>query len=225
MSLINDALKKAQKQREGQTGLPVSPPSLRDVPIPAVPKASRSPSAVVVGITVSLGLILLLTLGAGAAYLIFQWRPTGESAPPALAQTSGETANEPSRNGEMTSPPTLDPVPASQPTPVTPAPAPAPAPVPTPATQAAAATTPAPTAPAQSPRVPLVERNPEVEQYLRRVNISAREAGPDSRVAIDGTVFFLGDVVMPEFGLRLTGVTTNRIVFQDEAGAIYYRRL
>lgn len=219
MSLINDALKKAQKQREGEIPpLPVKP---QDVPIPASPKRRSGPSPVVLGFAMGLVLMVLMMVGGASVYLIMEWRKS-----PGEVASVGPIAEVQTTHAEQVRMVDREPVEevletVSQESPGQGSRSSA---VPSQATTRDPESTAVPrmAVPLEPPEV---ERKPEVELFLRNVNISARAAGSDSRAAIDGTIFYLGDLVLPEYGLRLIEVTPTRILFQDRDGATYQRRL
>lgn len=51
-----------------------------------------------------------------------------------------------------------------------------------------------------------------------------RSAGSDSKVLMNDRVYRLNDIVDHEQGIRLTGVATGALTFEDESGAVYTRQ-
>lgn len=226
MSLINEALKKAQKQRTGEA------PSLSTLPTIGGESAARiarhsQPS----GFNP-----LLLGLGAGAVLfvlglVIFLLRsPATPARSPAVA-TAPVSAPTPAR-------PAAPPAPASAPTAfvltipqVTPpnnaSPVPPVAPahstaVQSPTTPAAAA------APAPAPVTPPPNVPPKMElkaiTFIETMRVTGiRASATDSKVLMNDRVYRPGDIVEHVLGLKLTAITANSLTFEDEKGARYTR--
>jgi len=230
MSLINDALKKAQKQRTGET------PSLTAMPSVGGESAARiarrgKPAGFNAMVTwIALGVAALAVVIAGIVFLL---RP---KAP--VPSTSAPVAN---AAPTPTAPPAAQPV-----TPV--APAPTPAPVTPPPTTVALAVSPVATpppaanvaAPAAASSTIVLAPAPEPAKsaapastrklenrainYFDSIGVAGiRASGTDSKVLMNDRVYRIGDLVEAEMGLRLAGITTNSLTFEDEKGGRYTR--
>lgn len=260
MSLINEALKKAQKQRAHEpltasTGAPPPPRvAKRKEPMPAQ-------TLVIIG---SLCLLLIVALGAGAWY-IFKESSTQIAATSSrtVPATNGPAVTNPAPAPEaaastVTLPQTL---PQAAATPgiassATPAPAisnPSPTSAAIPAT--GTSTSPAlpaatgPHAPAESqPPQPAavaslpgaspapvdviqitsadlkrsIPPNPQALAVVDTFKVSGiRASASDPKVLLNDRVFRLNDIVERTYGLKLTEVHADRLLFIDDAGAVY----
>lgn len=245
MSLINDALKKAQRQRTG--GAEPSPDAAGS-PTPA--DGTRRPTSSTPWLLLVGGAVLGVVLAVGAFIL---W-PRSAATPaqtaavtPAPATTATAPATQPAN------PPVATVTPA-QPAEVTTATAPAVQPavaLPIAATPAPVETTPAPTTPATvtlqvpvpapavaatepakkpatpAPAAPAEPAGPSaafVNTVLSLRVAGIRFAGADSKVIMNDRVFRIGDMVEVNAGIRLTGVTPDSLTFVDLSGATYTRR-
>ena len=224
MSLINDALKKAQQQRQGdQKSERLTPPP----PIPRTMPERSGPNALSFLMVFVAGGVLLALIGGGA-WWIFQNlgsdpEPTRVVKPVVEEPSTEENQGARSTMGEVRE--TLDrgaqraqdideitnntdderAEEDSQP----------------PTEPRATPSTPSPPPPTSSD----VERDPEVQTFLRNISITAREAGEDSRIIVDGQIFFIGDTVLIEHGLRFIAIRSSEVIFEDRRGAVYRRRL
>jgi hypothetical protein len=52
-----------------------------------------------------------------------------------------------------------------------------------------------------------------------------RASATDSKVLMNDRVYRLGDIVDHEMGLKLVGITSNSLTFEDEKGGRYTRTL
>jgi hypothetical protein len=229
MSLINEALKKAQKQRTGES------PSLSGLPgVGGEPAARIARRAKPVGFN---SLLTRIGIGAGAVALlvvagIFLARmltsPPAAPAKPAVvaaAETVSKPADaapaKPAEPGAANANKFLLPVaviPTPAPAPVTPAPA---AVENKPAVTAAVVTA-APAAPAKP--APAAKLEPKAISYIENIRVAGiRASGADSKVLMNDRVYRVGDTVEHELGLKLTGITSNSLSFEDERGAKYTR--
>jgi hypothetical protein len=240
MSLINEALKKAQKQRTGE-----SPP------LAAMPGVGGEPAARIARRAKPVGfnsLLMRLGLGAGALvvlvvagfFLVRVLKNKPETPPPAKTAPATETAPSPV---------------ASAPTPVVPAPtstvantfvlpvAPPPAPAAAhktepavPKTDAAgpkveskpvvaAPVTPPPQAEPAKPAAPAPKMGSKGINYIENLRIAGiRASATDSKVLMNDHVYRIGDTVEHELGLKITGITSSSLTFEDEHGAVYTRQ-
>lgn len=224
MSLINDALKKAQRQRTGEgdmaTGSGSAAGGLR-----RASGSPPSPSFILLGGGVLAGAILAL-----AVVLFF----TRNSANPANAEVAKVAApeNPPPRPAATATPAasTLAPVsltiaatPSTQSAPVEETATKTPETTKAPAAEQEVATPPpaepVPSGPAVRPRPSL--RMIEAVEAFRVAGI--RASGSDPRVLMNDRVFRIGDSVDHALGIKLTDVTANSLTFVDESGATYTR--
>lgn len=217
MSLINDALKKAQRQRGDSNPPSPSAPSAAPMPGPlsAAPSRRATPASRPQLLLLGVGTLLGLALALGAVFLLRQPEPPASATPPAAASV----APEPARTAAAEPAASL-PVTASSPTPAKAEEAPLltvstrpsePAPVLTPAAS--------PATPATPPRASLT-----MIQTIEAFRIAGvRASGPDSKVLMNDRVYRIGDTVDHALGIRISAVTANSITFVDEAGAAYTR--
>lgn len=212
MSLINDALRKAQRQRSGEDA-EVSAP--RDGPH-AGPELRRSPrpsrNALLVGAGVLGGALLVVLVVA-----LLPRRPAAApSVPPSRAAAVAE-AEAPLRLAPA------DPIVLTVPSPPPPLPSIRPeAPAGDPAPSLAATAAPPSPAPISlvGPPVPGARFVAAVDAF--RV-AGIRAAGADSKVLMNDRVFRVGDLVERDLGIRLTGASADSLTFTDSTGATYTR--
>lgn len=221
MSLINEALKKAQRQRaEGPAGVP--PPAAAPTAggAPAAPIAKRRPP-------MPARTLVILLVGGGSVLvmggvLAFLFLGDDSAVPPrAPAPVVASAHSVPPVAPAPESP--IAPVPAPVPAPVievrlpaiphaTPAPSPAPVPAP-------AVVHPEPVKPA-IPRVPTA--NPLVYEFLEKLRVAGIRASPtDPKVIMNDRVFRLNDIVDRITQLRLVHIDNDTLTFVDGSGFEY----
>lgn len=243
MSLINEALKKAQRQTHpespvssrplGSTGLPYSAPSAPPVKPPAPPVALIVAGA---GVLISVSVLATVWLLRAPTPAVKEAKPAGvrHEVPPAASTVVIATAPDTA----PTAPP-LAPRPALSAAADTPPPAPAPAPtvaaaaaptlvpLPTQPTPASPAKVVAKVAPVSPPPAVIddVEASAAAAQKLiDEMRISGvRQQGAGSKVLINGRVYRLNEIVDRTLGLRLTQVHPTQLTFTDRQGAIFTR--
>lgn len=231
MSLINDALKKAQRER-GET------PSVSNAPMPgggsattarANAKSGPKPPFLLLGAGALLGVLVALVA-------VFWLRP---ASTPTAASTPATVVSAPRTAEAQPTPPTpsaamptatksaeIAPVIKSEPPVVATA-------TPTPSPTAATATLEPIVAPASGPvseATPTVPSGPltpsprmvEAIEAFRVTGIRAG-SGTDAKVLMNDRVFRLGDIVDHALGIRLTAATPNSLTFRDSSGATYTR--
>lgn len=215
MSLINDALKKAQRQRSTDSAPPLAAP----------PTAGPGPGARAVkrakplAFDVQMLRLALTVLGVGlvlvGGVLYFQWKayPTGTLTLSGIKPRPKSPAKEIPVSVEQKIPlvvPAADPD-QSATTAVEPS-------LPIVSTPAA------PIEPA-GPRSTLKARpDPRILAFIDTVRITGiRASGADSKVLMNDRVFRVNDMVDRTLGLRLTAVEANALIFEDERGVIYTR--
>ncbi|HEX2861276.1 MAG TPA: hypothetical protein VHN79_06535 [Lacunisphaera sp.] len=237
MSLINEALKKAQKQRTGES------PSLSSMPTIGGQKASQiarrgGPSelnTLLVRLGLGVGVLAVLIVGG-----VLLFRSQGPDIPPAVVATTPAPSPQAAAPATpaATTPATVTVTvatpaattastfvvpsatpPAPEPARVEPAPA-APLPV--------IAQTPAPVAepPRTEPVRPATpaKLEPRAINYIEGIRVAGiRASSTDSKVLMNDRVYRLGDTVEHELGLRLVGITSHSLTFEDDRGAKYTR--
>ena len=229
MSLINEALKKAQKQR---TGEPEPLPTIGGESAARIARRGKPAgfSALIIRIVAgAIGVIAIVV-----ATVIFMRRSPAESTPvkPAPVVTQAPVVQTP-----VTKPVEAAPQPQGE----TPAPAVAkpmvvaaapakiePAKPPVVETPAPAIVTPVATAPLITTPSTEATRPGRLEAravtFIEAIRVTGiRASGSDRKVLMNDRVYRLGDLVEPEMGLTLVGIATNALTFQDEKGAKYTR--
>lgn len=242
MSLINDALKKAQRQRTDEAA------DAAAVPGAARTAKGRPAAGSNLMILVGAGALALVGLSVGVTVFLLN-RPASPPPQPAAAKTESPIAAEPPASSPMVSLPSLALPPASAATsivseppgpPTTASAAPS-----TPALAANNATLPAPTVattpdvaspappaaslpePVEPPvvaTVPPAEPDAGIYQYVDALRITGvKAAGTDSRVLMNDRVYRVNDIVERNLGLRLIKVESNALTFSDADGAMYVK--
>lgn len=243
MSLINEALKKAQQQRSG-SGFHMS--------LGRLASASESGSNQSIMLKLIIGLILMaVILGASLSILFYGiWQgkqtenppvaaaapttepdavaaiqPTAQAATaapqPALSTVTSYTANQPRQAVVKSPPPALE-VNTSTPPPLS-------AEVSGQIAGKELSVTPSvgETAPAASPSsvqsVPKPDK--QVMAYIRMLNVNAvRMAGNDSKVFMNNEIFRLNSTVNSDLKIKILKINPKQIVFIDNAGIKYIKR-
>lgn len=204
MSLINEALKKAQRQRSdaGSTVTPPVPGGPPASPSPARRGARNTPWLLFAG-----GAGLLVVVSVVTTTLIFT-RSSAVEKPPAPSPTSA-----------LRSPPAGNAGSADRPPPIIQAPI-------ITAPETAIDETPLPGIATLAAQPPPAESKPDARIYafidaLRVTGV--RAAGDDSRVLMNGQVYRRNDIVERTMGLRLIAVEQESLTFSDPQGAIYVK--
>ena len=168
--------------------------------IPVVPKVAAAPSVPVkaIGLVFAVSFLFLLLIVLGSWQV---WRMMSVDRGEVAAAETNETVAVERQSSESVREALATPQPESRP-----------------------ATTPAVEVSSQRTAV-RVSRDPEVESYLQRASISAREAGENSRVIINGRFYSLGEEVHFGDSLRIVEVSGGTVVFRDRAGTEYLHRL
>ncbi len=251
MSLINEALKKAQRARTGD--------STEVAPLPGGRVTKRAqPRTAQQLVLIAAGGIVLVVLSVIATVYLLNREPEPKPAAPKAATPAPTptTAPAPVVVPSLTKQPTTATTPASTPSPApvpvasppaaTPLPQPtAPAPVqslptaaqspatttaayvPAPVPTAPAAATPVVTTPAVAPApIPAAPPKPDerVAQYIDTLRITAIRA-TEGRVLMNDRVYRINDIVERTWGLRLIKVEPGILTFSDATGAVYVRNL
>ena len=248
MSLLNEALKKAQRQQhtEQQASARVIVQSSFAGTAPAVTRTGMSTrlftlliaGAVVLVSGSVLGTVLLLrkpdAAKAAPAPLALTAptpaAPTAAAPPPAAIVTHAPSAP-PADPSSLAIRVALPAAPVTQQAEATPASVPEPAATTT--SEPVPAATPAPAA-VTTPQIRIASidedtaaaRETAAYSVINAMRISGiRGTGTDSRVLIDGRVYRINSVVDRTLGLRLTAVEADRLLFTDSRGTVFTRML
>lgn len=235
MSLINEALKKAQRQRtEAASGGDTPTDGSPGIAKRAAPKSAKSMVLMAVGVLVIVVLAIALT-----AWWIT--RPIGQPgtevarAKPAPAAPVAE-APAPLVVPAISVPKSAEVAPrviAAKPEPKRPVASTAP----TEANSGSAATPVVTEAPATAPEVasaaPEVKPAPaapqpdaRIRQFVDSIRVAGiRSSGADSKVLMNDRVYRLNQLVNPELGIRLTKVSSDSLTFTDRNGVEYVKYL
>jgi len=222
MSLISEALKKAQRSRSSESSSGTSSGG------GAVSRHSRSPATqpivwIVAGAAVLVSMAVVTT--------VFLLRP----AAPALSQAKAAAAPPAANTANVTTPSPLTPAPVIPPAPKGPEPAPIvtavvpivpkPAGSPTPDPRPSA-----PTSGRLPPSLPLpaptADAKPDVriQAYVDAIKVAGiRSSGADSKVLMNDHVYRMNDIVDRSLNLRLVDVQADSLTFVDENNVVYVK--
>lgn len=246
MSLINDALKKAQKQRTGDSPALASLPSIGGDSAAKISQRSKPAGFNALRTRVGvIGLVLGFILIGGYFGMRALNRPSSTPPPakPAIAVEAGgqpPVAVAPTRTINTPAPAitfnlaiaAVPPSTVAAPTEAAAAPVKTPEPKPTPttppvATSATTASSPTPIASSPTPIVPAgpaPKLAPRAIAYIEGLRIAGiRASATDSKVLMSDRVYRNGDIVEHELGLKLISITSNSLTFEDEQGGRYTR--
>jgi hypothetical protein len=222
MSLINDALKKAQKQRAGETPELSSMPAIGGELAARIAKRAKPLGFDSLIMWIAIGVAALVVLVAGG-FLLVHWMNTRAEVPakPVIAQTvpapaQNETAA--AKPIETTTATTFV-IPNAPPRAVVAITAPVElAPV-------VSEPVPAPAPKVEAPKLPLVLKlEPKAIAYVESLRVAGiRASTTDSKVLMNDRVYREGDIVEHQLGLRLAVITSGALTFEDERGARYTR--
>ncbi len=266
MSLINDALKKAQKQRTGDAPSLTAMPSVGGESAARIARRGKPAGFNTLIAWISLGVVALAVVIVGAVFLLrpkapAPTAPVTASAPTPSASTPSATDQGFSYAAVPPAPPRLAPSPSATAVPnsgslalpaapqspalavVAPNGAPAHAMPVVPASASptvVSAPTPLVVAPTEPSRASAaVQLPPEARpaasastrkfepraiKYIDSIRVAGiRASANDSKVLMNDRVYRIGDIVEAEMGLKLAGIATNALTFEDENGARYTR--
>ncbi|BET66837.1 hypothetical protein ASA1KI_17550 [Opitutales bacterium ASA1] len=234
MSLINDALKKAQSmQSPGQTsGLklaskplqprsaahpgPSAPPALTPDTGTRVAPPRRKPRTGLI-LAIAGGVFAgVICLGIGAMFLL--WPAGADGSAPAVIASAEPTADPMAEATSTTYPP--EPVAVRETAP----PAPAPFEPPVVATVAAAPvdTVAEPLAVADSrPIAPARPRDPRLQAFALGIRVAGIRTGENPKALMNDRVYGIGEFVSPDHDLRLSKVDTRMLELEDSHGNVY----
>jgi hypothetical protein len=229
MSLINEALKKAQRQRTDTPVIPSAPAPAGTVEAPVARISKRRPPmpARTLVVLIGGGVSLLLMGGVLVFVFVFNGHETAPAPAPSVASRPPPPAV-----GAQSSPPgpassVASAAPAVQLPPiVVPAPSPsAPGPEASVVNAAPAVQLP-PTVPGSPPSVPGPPSAPvassRVHEFLEKLRVSGiRASDTDPKVIMNDRVYRLNDIVDRPTQLRLTRIEASTLVFVDASGLEY----
>lgn len=236
MSLINDALKKAQRQRTGESdpGDSAAAGGGERAAGPGQRRTRAASNVPVMQLALGAGAVLIFVVGCVflVQYLINRPVSPPPAKPPAVAEAAPKPVELAPKPAETTP---AKPAPAVATTFVLPVAAPlntppattkpAPAALSKPAAVVAAVVlpppepAPAPVKPAGPPKMDLKAIN-----YIEALHVAGiRASATDSKVLMNDRVYRVGNIVEHELGLKLTEITSSSLSFEDEHGASYTR--
>lgn len=250
MSLINEALKKAQRSRAGDASdvLPPMPGGGPRVAKRAQPRTSQQL------VLIAAGGIALVVLSVVVTVHLVNRTPDPKPVVSTKLAAPAQQAVTPVAATPLIVAPTTAPNVAAQAPAFTSSLPPVAIPVPQEKPTSEAARIPAtaeskpltassPVQPAMvpptivsAPAIPLVEQIPtpsvpsvakldeRVSLFVDAIRVAGiRSSGNESRVLMNDRVFRVNDIVERSFGLRLTKVETNSLTFTDAGGAVYIK--
>ena len=235
MSLINDALKKAQKQRTGGAPDLTKLPNIGGEAPARIAKRDKPPAFNSLILWVGAGPATVLVLAVGGFFLI-RWMMRPPEAQPSTATLTKQAIVA----GQVTPGAKETPFPAAVQTAVPATTAPTPAVVTVkapPVSEVAVETKPVEVAPPVSTPSPIEETKPVIAATAPRMGPKAvafidalhvagvRASGTDSKVLMNDRVYRIGDTVEHVLGLKLADITAESLTFEDENGARYTRKL
>ena len=230
MSLINDALKKAQRQRT-QTPYDAVPPMPGGGPVPR----RGAPMAAQTIVLIAVGCVVLVAISIGVTIFLVRGKAPAAAAAPITTVAKVETVAPKVATPlpQPLLPPIIAPAPASEKSPVTTESTPAKSPL----AEAKPESRPAPP-PVKTP-VAVVEEAPKkapapvgtaapeekVQAFLDALLVrGVRASGTDSRALLNERVYRINDLVDRTLGLRLTKVETDSLTFTDPHGVVYVKQ-
>jgi hypothetical protein len=213
MSLINDALKKAQN-RHGESVPPSGLPG--PVAIPADPRKGKAPFGKIA--LVAAGIALLSAAVSATVILLIVHKdeptptpiPTATPSPRPIFPTAVTTPVSTTTVASVTT--------------AAPATTPSATPVVTEAPVLSAPVAPAITPPPPEPVAPAIKLGARVQSFVDRLRVtSIRISDTGNKAILNDRLFRVNDLVEPSLGLRLTDIQASQLTFTDESGNIYVR--
>lgn len=224
MSIINDALKKAQKQRTGEAPPLAARPGVGGEPAARIVHHHRrqptSSGIPYMQIGVGAGIALFLIVGSVLLGRFLMNRPS-EPAPakPAVVANAAPKPETPPKSAPGT--PTAFVLPIAAPSAGSAPIAPAATSV---AVQPVPKAPPAPPPPEPEPVKPALKLEGRAINFIESLRVAGiRASATDSKVLMNDRVYRVGNIVEHEMGLKLTGITADSLTFEDERGASYTR--
>lgn len=221
MSLINEALKKAQKEGNGKDA-----PAARSPDVTSAARNGRKPG----GAAIAAGVVVILAVAGGAGYYFTRDEPTPVISSTAPVQT---TETKPVAEGSGVAKSTETPVSPATSTSETTKPVATTPPVgeiAKPTETTTKATEPVTVKPVGVPVTPVAPvtpsapvRNPEITEMIGRMNVSfgRKKTG---RCVIDTVMFKVGDQLSPSPVINIKAITDTEVVFSDANGVEYSKK-
>ncbi len=228
MSLINEALKKAQKHRTGEPETLAPAPGGSGHTMITRRSEPRTTQQIVL---ISAGALVLIVLSIVGTFWFVNRTPAPKPAPKPVANKPADaSAPSPIVVAPAIKPPAVAIESATKaPAPIAVAPMPAPAPV-TPTPPLPEKVAPAPVEPLSAVPPPAANAtppafDPRVHAFVDAVRVAGirSSASGDSRVLMNDRVYRLNDIVDRTLGIRLTKVEPNILTFTDANGATYVK--
>jgi len=221
MSLINDALKKAARQRaeeQADIALPAQTGRRKRIPRHGAPMTAQTMVLLAAGavtlIVASVVITGILITGK------LEPRPAAVATPPPLTQAPKAP---PVVVVQVPRPADVPVAPVRQPTP----PLPTAEPVAQAAPSAAASSAPAARAAAEAARTPATpppSHADQVQSFVDGLRVTGvRAAGPDSKALVDGHIYRVNDVLDRGLGIRLMQVDPDHLTLVDSQGVTYIK--
>ena len=209
MSLINEALKKAQRDRQHNTGMLLHKDDRSQHGAQVQPQQASPWPWVFASITV---VVVSLLIGV-ALYIISGKTPTPESVARTVAQIPVPAAEK-----------APTPIPAPEPVADIPSPLSEPAPKEAPAVEA---TTPSASLPIPASPPKRIAAAPKIVDLLKQISVTGVLLSDDegqARIYIDGQVYWDGDTLNPQLQVKIAEIRGQAVVFVDESGVRYTKR-
>ncbi len=231
MSLINDALKKAQKQRTGEAPDLAKLPSIGGEAPTRIARRDKPPAFNSLVLWVSAGAATVLVLAVGGFFLI-RWMMR-----PPEAQLSASTPAKQAVVAQVIPVAKETPVPVQTSVSATTAPTPAVVTVKPTLPEVAVETKPVEIAPVAATPPPVEETKSVAPGGVPKMGSKAvafidalriagvRASGTDSKVLMNDRVYRIGDTVEHVLGLKLAAITAESLTLEDDNGASYTRKL
>jgi hypothetical protein len=214
MSLINDALKKAQSRHGDST--PPAAETAGPASIPPGPRKGKSPLGKIGLIGAGIAL-LSAAVSAAVILLVIRKEPrapspigrpeTAQAHPPISPAPTSPTPTKPAKTPSALSPVTPGAASSAQP-----------------ALNIAAPVTPASPAVLPPEPAPAIKLGTRIQSFIDRLRVtSIRISDTGNKAILNDRLFRVNDLVEPSLGLRLTDIQPSLLTFTDEAGTTYLR--
>jgi len=247
MSLINEALKKAQQQRSGESPPLGGMPAIGGESAARIARRGKPAGFNTLLLRLGAAAVALLVLVGGGVFLLRN--KSSEPAAPvkpvvvaaAPAPTPAESAPPPAST--RASAPVVAATPSPPPVSAGSLVVPTAVPVKIEPVTAAHVEPPPPAEPVKTVGVPILvapasplpeaaaarpagtaKLDPRAINYIESLHVAGiRASTTDAKVLMNDRVYRIGSIVEREMGLKLTGITANSLTFEDERGVSYTR--
>ncbi len=225
MSLINDALKKAQKQRTGEGPDLSALPAIGGESATRIARRDKPTGFNTLVLWIGGGAAALLLLGAGGFFAVHLLTRAPEPAAVPKTVTTTAAPAKPTETAPKTADTSVAPVNPSVTIPATSAPAPAVvAATPVVETKPVVVAPVAPPPEPPKPAAPPPKMEPKAITFIEALKVTGiRASTTDSKVLMNDRVYRIGDIVEHQMDLKLAGITSTSLTFEDEKGARYTR--